>query len=78
MGARADLVDAEHELTREQVQDTWREIKGLVRSITAATTWPPVRSVLCEWCPFYGNGCSLDPAEGAGEALALWLDGVAV
>ena len=65
------------ELTREQVQETWREIKALARGTLEAKEWPAVRSPLCEFCPLYGNGCSLDPAQGAGEQLALWLDGVA-
>lgn len=65
------------ELTREQVQETWREIKQIVNAILAVKAWPPKRSTLCEWCPFYGNGCSLDPVEGEGDAMAEWLDGAA-
>ena len=65
------------ELTRVQVQETWREIKALARGTLEAKAWPPVRSTLCEFCPFYGNGCSLDPAQGDGDAMAEWLDGVA-
>lgn len=65
------------ELTREQVQETWGEIKRTVRSVLAGRNWQPKRQVLCEWCPFYANGCSLDPAAGAGDAMAEWLDGAA-
>src|SRR5206468_2979632 len=65
------------ELTRERVQVTWREIKQGVNAILTAKAWPPARSTRCEWCPFYGNGCSLDPAEGEGDDMAAWLDGAA-
>ena len=64
-------------LTRDYVQETWREIKQVVSAILAAQEWSPTRSTLCEWCPFYGNGCSLDPTGGEGDALAEWLDGAA-
>jgi hypothetical protein len=65
------------ELTRDQAHETWCEIKQLVKAIASTREWPPVRSPLCEWCPFYGNGCSLDPREGEGDAMAAWLDGAA-
>ncbi len=73
----ASLSTRSDDLTREQVQVTWREIKQTASAILSATEWPPVRSALCEWCPFYGSGCSLDPAAGEGDAMAEWLDGAA-
>ncbi len=65
------------ELTREQVQEVWQQIKQTVRAITSGDDWQPRRSSLCEWCPFYGNGCSLDVATQGDEELAEWLDGAA-
>ncbi len=63
------------ELTRAQVQETWREVKQLVNAILTGADWRPIRSPLCTWCPFFGNGCSLDPAEGEGDETADWLGG---
>jgi len=57
-------------------QDSHDEVWS-VRTILSAVTWPPTRSTLCEWCPFYEQGCSLDPAMETGDDMADWLDGVA-
>ncbi len=65
------------ELTREQVGVTWREIKRLANAILAEQEWQPVRSKSCEWCPFFDNGCSLDPAGDVGDEMTAWLDGAA-
>ena len=39
--------------------ERWSELKQLVAGIVLAADWTPNPSPLCEWCPFFGNGCSL-------------------
>ncbi len=53
---------------------TWRKIKETVAAIESNTKWQPVPSALCQWCPYFGNGCSLD-GESASDDLGLWLGG---
>ena len=61
-------------LTREQVQETWREIKETARAIVEAKEWPASRSPLCAWCPFSSDGCSLYTPPEDGEQLTEWLE----
>ena len=56
----------------------WRQMKGAVSSILQGENWEPVPSPLCEWCPFFDNGCSLTPEGQASGDMASWLDSVAV
>ena len=55
----------------------WDTIRGAARGILAGTEWPPNPSPLCEWCPFFGNGCSLAPGGEASDGLDDSLEGVA-
>jgi hypothetical protein len=44
---------------RESSRPIWGEIKGLIRSIQRARTWPARENPLCEHCALYRNGCPL-------------------
>ncbi len=56
----------------------WTQLKQVVSAIAGSKSWEPNPSPLCEWCPFFGDGCSLTPNAVDTESLGAWLDGVAV
>jgi hypothetical protein len=53
------------------------EIKRLAAGILKGSHWPPTPSPLCEWCPFFGNGCSLDAQEDGKSDIDDWQEGAA-
>jgi hypothetical protein len=59
-------------------QQRWAELKQLVAGMVLAGDWTPNPSPLCEWCPFFGNGCSLGGETGPTDEVSNWLDAVAV
>jgi hypothetical protein len=63
-------------LTREECRETWQTIKRTVQAILTTTSWHPVASPLCAWCPYFDNGCTLTPAARETAPTAEWLDGV--
>jgi len=54
----------------------WRQITQIVSSLIEGSDWHPIRSPLCEWCPYYMDGCSIAPDGGGDDPLGDWLDGV--
>lgn len=46
-------------LTREDVRDTWEEIKDLAHHIIAGEDWEPVQNPLCPFCPYLDHGCPI-------------------
>lgn len=46
-------------LTRDEVRDTWEEIKDLAQRIIADDDWEPVENALCPYCPYRNQGCPL-------------------
>jgi hypothetical protein len=59
-------------------QQRWSDLKQLVAGIVHAGDWTPNPSPLCEWCPFFGNGCSLGVQTSQTDEVTNWLDAVAV
>lgn len=55
----------------------WTQLKQVVSAIVGSDSWEPNPSPLCEWCPFFGDGCTLTPNAVDSESLGVWLDGVA-
>jgi hypothetical protein len=47
-------------IDREEGRQRWSEIKRLAAGIVLAADWSPNPSPLCEWCPYFGNGCTLN------------------
>lgn len=56
--------DDSSELSRDEVRDGWKTIKGIAASICADTEWRPKQGPLCNWCPYYQHGCVLHRAPG--------------
>lgn len=54
-------------------QQRWSDLKQLASGIVLAAEWAPNPSPLCEWCPYFGNGCSLDAQKDQSDDVALWL-----
>lgn len=46
-------------LSKEDCLPTWREIREIANTIMTGSCWAPETSPLCEWCPYFENGCSL-------------------
>ncbi len=46
-------------LTREDVRDTWEEIKDLASRIITGEDWEPVQNPLCPYCPYLDHGCPI-------------------
>ncbi len=65
------------ELTFDQVKTVWGRIKDLAAGMMAERDWLPVSNPLCPWCPFYGQGCPLYPADEGPDAMTDWLEGAA-
>jgi hypothetical protein len=57
-------------------QRGWRLITEIVAAIIDGTDWHPIRSPLCEWCPYFTEGCSIAPDLNGADELGDWLDGV--
>jgi hypothetical protein len=53
----------------------WQLISQIVNGIVEAKDWRPIRSPLCEWCPFFDNICSIAPKADGADELGDWLDG---
>ncbi len=51
-------------------------MKEVAAAIIKGRDWAPNPSPLCEWCPFFYNGCSLTVQDG-NDDLGKWLDGAA-
>jgi len=58
--------------------ERWSDLKQLVTGIVLAGEWAPNPSPLCEWCPFFGNGCSLGGQDSHTDAVTNWLEALAV
>jgi hypothetical protein len=58
-------------IEREEGRQRWAELKQLAAGIMLTGDWPPNPSPLCEWCPFFGNGCSLESQAGQDEGEGL-------
>ena len=74
LGARAARSDV---LNGEECGRRWAEVKRAVAAILGGADWAPSPSPLCEWCPYFNNGCSVTPEGGEVEGLEEWLDGAA-
>ncbi len=61
----------------EEGRQRWAELKRLAAGILRTGDWPPTPSPLCEWCPFFGNGCSLDAGPDEIDDIDRWLGGAA-
>lgn len=61
-------------LDRSQVLATWGRIRETAAAILGGQSWEPKRSFGCNYCPFYGGGCSLDSTESSVRQLTLWLE----
>lgn len=67
-------------IDREEGMRGVSEIKRLAAGIIQATDWPPSPSPLCDWCPYFGNGCTIAPVAldpGAHGDISDWVEGVA-
>jgi hypothetical protein len=65
-------------IEREEGRQRWSELKQLAAGIMLGGDWLPNPSPLCEWCPFFGNGCSLGVQTSQPDTLTNWLDPIAV
>ncbi|MDP9354732.1 MAG: PD-(D/E)XK nuclease family protein [Chloroflexota bacterium] len=63
-------------LDDEECGRRWNQSKQVVKAIIEGSDWAPNPSPLCEWCPFFNNGCSLTVEDGDDD-LREWLDRVA-
>jgi hypothetical protein len=68
---RSEVLDA------DECRRRWSDVKGAAAAILTGTDWSPTPSPLCEWCPFFGNGCSIAGGDDDGGDLSTWLDSVA-
>lgn len=64
-------------LSVEECGQRWAKMKEAVSGMLQGISWPANPSPLCEWCPFFNNGCSLAPKENTAEEVGAWLDGAA-
>ncbi|MDP9469876.1 MAG: PD-(D/E)XK nuclease family protein [Chloroflexota bacterium] len=67
---RSEVLDA------EECGRRWSQTKQVVAAIVNGNDWEPNPSPMCEWCPFFNNGCSLTVEDGDDD-LGEWLDRVA-
>jgi PD-(D/E)XK nuclease superfamily len=65
-------------LDLDDLRRGWELIKKIVGAIIDAADWHPIRSPLCEYCPYYIDGCSIAPDPDGPDELGEWLDGVDV
>jgi hypothetical protein len=65
------------ELSADLCRATWGSMKAIVRGILCGAQFPPNPSPVCQWCPFFGNGCSAHESNGHDQQLTIWLDGAA-
>ena len=72
VGARAVRSEV---IADEECGRRWSQAKQVVTAIIQGSDWSPTPSPLCEWCPFFNNGCSLTVEDG--DDLGAWLDRVA-
>jgi hypothetical protein len=63
-------------LDDEDFRRGWQKITQIVSSIIEGTDWHPVRSPLCESCPYFMDGCSIAPDPDGPDELGDWLDGI--
>jgi hypothetical protein len=68
-GAQRSIVIAD-----EEGRQRWAALKQLAAGILRSVDWPPNPSPLCEWCPFFGNGCSLEERREEPDAVRSWLE----
>ncbi len=61
----------------DECGNRWSQIKQVVNAITEGRDWTPNPSPLCEWCPFFNNGCSLAATLSDNQNLGAWLDSIA-
>ncbi len=66
----AKRVPRTQELTLPACLEGWEEVKRTVAQIEAEEVWAPTPSPLWQWCPFNGNGCWPDTADG--ESDDIW------
>ncbi len=62
-------------IDRSTCREAWKTIRETVNAILTNTTWQPEPSPLCQFCPFFGNGCSADPKAGDVDTMSDWLNG---
>jgi hypothetical protein len=72
----ADTV-VSRELTTDECRLTWESMKNIAKTMLSDDHFPPNPSPLCQWCPFFENGCSAYPRRSDDGQLGLWLDGAA-
>ncbi|MDQ3549339.1 MAG: PD-(D/E)XK nuclease family protein, partial [Chloroflexota bacterium] len=61
-------------LTRDEVRETWENIKTIVTGIQRDQDWLPSSNPLCPYCPFYQNGCSLYTKADTTDVMTEWLE----
>jgi len=54
----------------------WGELKTIAAAIQTSSDWAPTPSPLCDWCPFFGNGCTLGADGTQPDDAAVWVDAI--